>query len=37
MKHAKRCKDVEDEEELKTITIEDIPEIKPKKENKIGF
>lgn len=37
MKHAKRCKDIEEIDELKRITIEDIPEIKLPKEKKIGF
>lgn len=37
MKHAKRCKDVQDMNELKTITTEDIPEIKVHKAKRIGF
>ena len=37
MKHAKRCREEQDMNILKTITIEDIPEIKVKKEKRIGF
>ena len=37
MKHAKRCREIQDINELKTITIDDIPEIKIHKEKRIGF
>ena len=37
MQHAKRCINTNDINELKKITIEDIPEIKMPKEKKIGF
>lgn len=37
MQHAKRCRDTQDINELKTITIDDIPEIKIHKEKRIGF
>ena len=37
MKHAKRCREIQDIKELKTITIEDIPEIEIHKEKRIGF
>lgn len=37
MTHARRFKNIECDNELKIITKEDIPEIKPIKENKIGF
>lgn len=37
MKHAKRCKEIQDMKELKTITIEDIPDIEIHKEKRIGF
>ncbi len=37
MQHAKRCREVDDQNILKTITLEDIPEIKAKKEKRIGF
>ena len=37
MQHAKRCRDIDDMKEIKRITIEDIPEIKAKKEKRIGF
>lgn len=37
MQHAKRCREIQDVKELKTITIEDIPEIEIHKEKRIGF
>ena len=37
MQHAKRCREIQDMKELKTITIEDIPEIEIHKEKRIGF
>ena len=37
MQHAKRCREIQDIKELKTITIEDIPEIEIHKEKRIGF
>ena len=37
MTHAKRCRNIQDEYELKRITIDDIPEIKINKEKRIGF
>ncbi len=37
MQHAKRCREIQDINELKTITIDDIPEIKIHKEKRIGF
>ena len=37
MQHAKRCREIQDINELKTITIDDIPEIRIHKEKRIGF
>lgn len=37
MQHAKRCREIQDIKQLKTITVEDIPEIEIHKEKRIGF
>ena len=37
MKHAKRCRNIEDMNEIKRIRLEDIPQIKLPKEKRIGF
>lgn len=37
MKHAKRCRKIQNIKELKTIVLEDIPEIEVHKEKRIGF
>ena len=37
MQHAKRCRNIDNTEEIRKITIQDLPIIKIKKEKRIGF